>query len=99
LNDLDATTYASEGQQRSFALSMKHAQAHVLESASGSAPLMLIDDVFGELDAHRRRALLACLPVGTQKIITTTNLEWADTDQMNGIVYQVDQGMLNRPQP
>ncbi len=98
LNDLDATTYASEGQQRSFALSMKLAQAHVLEHACGAAPLMLIDDVFGELDAHRRRALLACLPIGTQKIITTTNLEWADADQLSGTVYQIEQGKLNRPQ-
>jgi DNA replication and repair protein RecF len=96
LNELDATTFASEGQQRSFALSMKLAQAHVLEKASGEAPLMLIDDVFGELDTHRRRALLACLPPGTQKIITTTHLDWADADMMSGAIYRVDQGTLIR---
>ncbi len=96
LNDLDAGAFASEGQQRSFALSMKIAQAHVLEKACGSAPLMLIDDVFGELDVHRRRALLAGLPPGTQKIITTTHLDWADADQLAGMVYQVEQGVLTR---
>ncbi|MDZ4402932.1 DNA replication and repair protein RecF [Prosthecobacter sp.] len=98
LNDLDATTFASEGQQRSFALSMKLAQAHVLGKARSEAPLMLIDDVFGELDANRRRALLACLPPGTQKIITTTNLDWADADQMTGLVYRVEQATLDRVQ-
>jgi DNA replication and repair protein RecF len=98
LNGLDATTFASEGQQRSFALSMKLAQAHVLEHACGSAPLMLMDDVFGELDAHRRRALLNCLPAGTQKIITTTNLDWADADRASGTVYRVEQGALSRIQ-
>ncbi|MGV3660504.1 MAG: DNA replication/repair protein RecF [Prosthecobacter sp.] len=94
LNDLDATTFASEGQQRSFALSLKLAQAHVLEKARGEAPLLLIDDVFGELDAHRRRALLAFLPKGTQKIITTTHLDWAEADHISGLVHRVEQGRL-----
>lgn len=96
LNDRDASTFASEGQQRSFALSMKIAQAHVLEAASGSAPLMLIDDVFGELDGQRRRALLKLLPVGTQKLITTTHLEWAGAEGLDCAVYQVASGALQR---
>ncbi len=96
LNQLDATTFASEGQQRSFALALKLAQAQVLEHASGSAPLMLMDDVFGELDAHRRRALLSCLPPGAQKIITTTNLDWADADQLSGRVFEVEQAIFTR---
>lgn len=94
LNDLDATTFASEGQQRSFALSLKLAQAHALQQSQGEAPLMLIDDVFGELDAHRRRALLSCLPKGTQKIITTTNLDWAEADHVTGLVHRVEQGRV-----
>ena len=94
LNDLDATTFASEGQQRSFALSLKLAQAHVLEQARGEAPLMLIDDVFGELDAYRRRALLGCLPNGTQKIITTTTLDWAQADPVGGQVHRVEEGKV-----
>lgn len=95
LNDLDATTFASEGQQRSFALALKLAQAQVLEHACGSPPLMLMDDVFGELDAHRRRALLACLPPGTQKIITTTNLDWVDADHLVGRLFRVEQAKLH----
>lgn len=94
LNGLDATTFASEGQQRSFALSMKLAQAHVVKMASGAAPLMLIDDVFGELDAERRRALLSCLPKGTQKIITTTTLHWVEQDELKGIIHPVREGRI-----
>lgn len=94
LNERDATTFASEGQQRSFALSMKLAQARVLEKARREAPLMLIDDVFGELDAHRRRALLSLLPNGTQKIITTTSLDWAEKDALSGGIYEVCQGQI-----
>jgi len=94
LNERDATSFASEGQQRSFALSMKLAQAHVLNKAHGEAPLMLIDDVFGELDAFRRRSLLSLLPNGTQKIITTTNLDWAEKDALSGGIHEVCQGQI-----
>ncbi|MEZ5385452.1 MAG: DNA replication and repair protein RecF [Prosthecobacter sp.] len=94
LNERDATTYASEGQQRSFALSMKLAQAHVLEKSRGEAPLMLIDDVFGELDAHRRQALLSLLPAGTQKLITTTRLDWAGLEVFKCTAYEVEKGSL-----
>ncbi len=94
LNDLDATVFASEGQQRSAALSLKIAQACVLEASAGKPPLLLLDDVFGELDATRRRALLRLLPAGTQKIITTTTLDWAREDPVNGMVYEVEHATL-----
>ncbi len=90
LNTLDATTYASEGQQRSFALALKVAQARVLEASAGRPPILLLDDVFGELDALRRRALLRLLPPGTQKIMTTTSLEWAGEEPPSGLIYQVE---------
>lgn len=77
LNGRAAEAFASEGQQRSISLALKLAQARVLEHARGQPPLLLIDDVFGELDPRRRRALLDGLPAGTQKIITTTHLDWA----------------------
>jgi DNA replication and repair protein RecF len=94
LNGLDATAFASEGQQRSLAVALKIAQARVLEAACGTAPLLLIDDVFGELDAHRRRALLSLLPVGTQKILTTTSLDWATDDGVRGAVWRVEGATL-----
>ena len=57
-------------------------------------PLLLLDDIFGELDAHRRRALLRLLPSGTQKIITTTSLEWNGDAPQSGKVYQVEGASL-----
>jgi DNA replication and repair protein RecF len=77
LNGRNAQVFASEGQQRSLSLALKSAQAQVLTTQHGRAPLLLLDDVFGELDTHRRRALLQALPADAQKIITTTNLDWA----------------------
>jgi DNA replication and repair protein RecF len=70
-----ATVYASEGQQRTFALALKIAQARVF-AEEGAPPLLLIDDIFGELDPARRNSLLASLPSDSQKLITATTLQW-----------------------
>jgi len=77
LNGRPAAGFASEGQQRSVTLAMKIAQARALEQAKGEPPLLLIDDVFGELDPVRRRVLLNSFPPEAQRIITTTHLDWA----------------------
>jgi len=78
LNGRPAAGYASEGQQRGIALALKLAQARHLEDVQHRAPLLLIDDVFGELDADRRNRLLASLPARSQALITTTFLDWAE---------------------
>jgi DNA replication and repair protein RecF len=90
INKQPADTFASEGQQRSLSLALKLAQTRVLEQARGEPPLLLIDDVFGELDPHRRRALLELLPADSQRIITTTHLEWAGALSENISVWQVE---------
>jgi DNA replication and repair protein RecF len=94
VNERDASSFASEGQQRSLSLALKLSQAHVLHESSGQPPLLLIDDVFGELDPVRRRALLEGLPLGSQKIITTTHLDWAGEIGANHSVVKVEAGAL-----
>jgi DNA replication and repair protein RecF len=69
---------ASEGQQRTLVLALKLGAAHLLAAHFTEPPALLIDDVFGELDPQRRNALLAALPPGSQKIITTTHLDWME---------------------
>jgi DNA replication and repair protein RecF len=66
----------SEGQQRTVALALKLAATEVLHVQDGVSPLLLIDDVFGELDRERRGAFLASLPANSQKLVTTTFLDW-----------------------
>lgn len=80
LNGKNAGSFASEGQQRTVSLSLKLAQTRVLEEESGRRPVLLIDDVFGELDSTRRNAFLRLLPENTQKIITTTSLSWMENE-------------------
>lgn len=83
--------FASEGQQRTMALSLKIAQAHLLQEQSGKPPLLLLDDIFGELDPQRRNALMGFLPEESQRLVTTTNVDWMET--RTG-VRRIQQGRL-----
>ena len=76
LNDR-AASFGSEGQQRTLVLALRLGAARLLERHWGCPPLLLLDDIFGELDPERRNALLAALPAGGQAFITTTSLAWA----------------------
>jgi DNA replication and repair protein RecF len=67
---LPGRTHASQGEQRSLALALQLAAHQLATERLGSAPVLLLDDVFSELDPHRSRALLAGLPPG-QTLLTT----------------------------
>lgn len=70
LSGRPARTQASQGEQRSAALSLRLA-AHLLVTAdTGRAPVLLLDDVFSELDSRRAAALVGQLPPG-QVLLTT----------------------------
>jgi DNA replication and repair protein RecF len=70
LHDLPGRTHASQGEQRSLALALQLAAHQLATERLGSAPVLLLDDVFSELDPHRSTALLAGLPTG-QALLTT----------------------------
>ncbi len=67
-----ARTHASQGEQRTLALALRLAVHHVVTDSSGSPPVLLLDDVFSELDPDRSAALLAHLPAG-QTLLTTAS--------------------------
>lgn len=73
-----SSSYASEGQQRTLALALRLGAAQLLERHFSTPPVLLLDDIFGELDLDRRGALLAALPAAAQKLIATTHLDWLD---------------------
>ncbi|MDO4459677.1 MAG: DNA replication/repair protein RecF [Clostridia bacterium] len=58
LDGLAAKTFGSQGQQRSVVLSLKLAEAEILEKGIGEAPIILLDDVMSELDSQRQDYLL-----------------------------------------
>jgi DNA replication and repair protein RecF len=89
---MSAQVFASEGQQRTLALALKIAQGRIF-AEEGAPPLLLIDDIFGELDPNRRNALLASLPVDSQKLVTATTLQWREGD-FEGSAFQLNNGRL-----
>ncbi|TFC41853.1 DNA replication/repair protein RecF [Cryobacterium sp. TMT1-21] len=76
LNALPAKGYASHGESWSFALALKLASAELLrrDSATGD-PVLILDDVFAELDLSRRRRLAAAVTGFEQVLITAAVLE------------------------
>lgn len=69
-----ARPFASQGQQRTAALALKLAELELIRARVGEYPILLLDDVFSELDANRSRRLVESLPTGVQCIMTTTDL-------------------------
>lgn len=72
ISGLPARTHASQGEQRSLALAMRLAGHSVVTDIAGVSPVLLLDDVFSELDPHRSHALLANLPAG-QTLLTAAS--------------------------
>lgn len=74
INGADARGYASQGQTRTAALSLKLAEVEIFRSLSGEAPVLILDDVMSELDLPRRKKLVERVK-GLQCILTCTHAE------------------------
>src|SRR5437667_5188803 len=61
LNDRSVAQFGSEGQKRTLVIALKMAQAEYLTGIYGAPPILLIDDVMGELDTNRRAGFLPLL--------------------------------------
>jgi DNA replication and repair protein RecF len=79
-NGKSAAQFGSEGQKRTLAIALKMAQAEFLAGLHGSPPVLLIDDVMGELDAKRRSGFLPLLESARrtrgQVFMTCTEENW-----------------------
>jgi len=69
-----AREYASDGQQRGLCVALRIAQAVYFEECLGLRPVLLADDVLGELDPHRKAGFWEACPAGLQIIATGTEL-------------------------
>lgn len=87
LNGKDSRSFASQGQQRSIALSMKLAEGEISKEITGEYPVFLFDDILSELDRSRKEYVLSGLN-GKQVIITCC--EEVDV----GNVYTVKNGEI-----
>lgn len=88
LNDLPSRTHSSQGEQRSLALALRLGGHRLVTDLVGSAPVLLLDDVFSELDPERSAALLTSLPRGQTLLSSASGLpEGIHADQKLRITH------------
>ncbi len=92
INGKPAKFFASQGQLRSIVLSMKIAESEIIKDTKGDYPIILLDDVFSELDSQRREFLLKNLE-GKQVIITLTNADIGENFP-NARYFEIENGKI-----
>lgn len=100
LDGKPAAQFGSEGQKRTLVIALKMAQAEYLSGLHGSPPLLLIDDVMGELDARRRSGLMPLLErsheAHGQVFMTCTGQNWTADLGRDLQRWAVHGGLLQR---
>ncbi|MFW6868866.1 DNA replication/repair protein RecF [Nocardioides sp. CPCC 206347] len=86
--------YASHGESWSFALALRLASYDLLR-ADGDDPILVLDDVFAELDAERRTQL-AELVAGAEQVLVTAAVEADVPPQLRGVTFHVAGGEVTR---
>ena len=93
---MEAANYASRGQARTLALTLKLAEGALLERERGEPPILLLDDVLSELDASRRRRLLEYVSRSQQAIVSTTDLDRIEEPLLaHASKFLVEKGNIN----
>ena len=99
-NEKSAAQFGSEGQKRTLAIALKMAQAEFLAGIHGSPPILLIDDVMGELDVKRRSGFLPLLEQARrtrgQVFMTCTEENWPSELGRDLQRWEVRAGALHR---
>jgi DNA replication and repair protein RecF len=103
LKDRSAAHFGSEGQKRTLAIALKMAQAEYVTDIHGSPPVLLIDDIMGELDVQRRSGFLPLLERAhrnrSQVFMTATEKNWPQELGREAQRWVVTNGMLAQTGP
>ena len=95
INGMDATKFASQGQQRTLVLSLKLSELEIIRGKTGFSPILLLDDVLAELDEMRQNYLLKSIEKDTQTIITSVDtLLFEEEFLKDVIIYRVEGGNI-----
>lgn len=94
LNDKELRKYGSQGQHKTFQISLRFGEFFYLKDKLGKAPLFLMDDIFGELDSFRAKKISEYLKEVGQAFITMT--DFTDYQKLdlsdNDLVIRVENG-------
>lgn len=94
LNGLPARGYASHGESWSFALALRLAAAELVrDTSSAGDPVLILDDVFAELDAPRRKRLAGAV-AGYEQVLVTAAVEGDIPDELSGNLVRIAAGRI-----
>jgi DNA replication and repair protein RecF len=97
VNGKNARDFGSQGQQRMSVLSLKLAEIELFKDKKGEYPVLLLDDVFSELDNVKRHNIIKYLNKRMQIIITTTDIN--DVEKLilkNASIFSVDKAVVKQ---
>ena len=97
-NNNDLKYYGSQGQQKLAILSFKLAEIPIFTDLCGTEPVLLLDDIFSELDLKKRNRLLKIINSNNiQSVITTTDLKNINKKFLeDAYIYEVKKGNIDR---
>lgn len=97
LNDLDVTEFCSQGQQRLSILSLKLAEIEVFIKEKKTKPIILLDDIFSELDEVKKNNIVNYFKEDVQIFITTTDIKDITQDlKEKSSIYVVENGCFKK---
>ena len=95
LNNKELEIFGSQGQIRAAILALKLAELLIFKERDGDYPILLLDDIFSELDVDKRNKLVKYILDDVQTIITTTDIDLIDDALLNkSKVFVVDNGSV-----
>ena len=95
LDDMDLKDYGSEGQQKNAIIAYKLAELEIFKNAKGSYPILILDDLFSELDRLKINNILKIINDDIQTFITTTEIDKIDKRILDkSRIYKVDDSVV-----
>lgn len=95
INNINTKIFGSQGQKRSVAISMRMGEAEILKNELKEYPVLLLDDIFSELDENRKTDLLSIIDNRSQVFITGTQIHDFGRLTNNADVFQILNGEIS----
>ena len=97
LDNVDMKVYSSQGQQRMAIIAFKISELNYYKKIIGSYPVLLLDDIFSEIDIKKRNKIISFLKKDIQTIITTTDINDISKKLLdNAVIYKIDNKKITK---
>lgn len=95
INDIDAKTYGSQGQQKMAMIAFKLSEIPIFEEKTGTKPVLLLDDIFSELDKNKKNHLIEFINKEIQVIITANDMIGISKKLLNNAkIFKIENGKI-----